>query len=685
MVDAGGNVAEWVAGGDSSAPASYIKGAYIEAPIVSSQARSSRLNLPRSPFLREPFLGFRCAWTPAEAVFQEKAREIEETPGLGDAEPVPAEGAVPPDAEGASTLRIEETKRRKFLQKIEAARTRFRLNDLEGAEASLDALEKEDLPGDFRLDIQHLRTEMRKRRSALKEHASRKELLAHIEKAKEHIEAADLLAREKGKAKAVASYRAAWDLCLEIRGKLSEREARDLGIPGLLEELGLNRLYRHYMEREEWPRAEEILNALPSNRPEAVMARKQYDTVQARLGEFEKAVREAETLMRTGEAETAVERIEFAVRIYPTLKARDALHRAKYLVWLEEGRNASSTDEWELSIAAFEKALQYQPEGGEARDGLEAVRKKAADHHLEKARNAYAASFRDPGKRIGKGGRPADAVLRRTLIHLRRAEGFAKTEMTIRWTAAIETLVSAPEYRAVFVPDGRYPVGSSDPGDGNPTREVSLTGFFVELHEVTNRAFADFVTANGYHRREFWDAEGWRHVGEFTCEEGDFRGPAVWKEGKPPVEELDRPVRGVCWFEARAFARFAGKRLTTSEEWEVASSFDAATGRARVYPWGGAFSKEKGVFKTPTRPVRREGNEDRSPFGLFDAAGNVAEWVDLARGGEVREALKGGYAGAPLPESLARAPRMNLPSTPLMREPFLGFRCAWTPGEKRDR
>jgi iron(II)-dependent oxidoreductase len=109
---------------------------------------------------------------------------------------------------------------------------------------------------------------------------------------------------------------------------------------------------------------------------------------------------------------------------------------------------------------------------------------------------------------------------------------------------------------------------------------------------VTNAAYRAFVGAGGYDESRWWTAEGWA-----WRQEADLRHPQNWSpdgaggwvrdrfgfvEELPPYE----PVQHVCWYEADAYARWAGRRLPSEAEWEKAAAWDPATGRSRRYPWG---------------------------------------------------------------------------------------------------
>lgn len=172
---------------------------------------------------------------------------------------------------------------------------------------------------------------------------------------------------------------------------------------------------------------------------------------------------------------------------------------------------------------------------------------------------------------------------------------------------------------------------------------LDLADFLMDKREVTNGEFKAFVDAGGYADPRWWDStivrDGrvipWREaVARFTDETGQ-PGPAGWEGSapKPGTEEL--PVGGVSWYEARAYARFAGKALPTVLEWNAAAIPDAARW---VVP--------NGRYNTDG-PVRGGAPGGVSPRGVYDLAGNVREWTENAREPGYRYILGGGWSDPP--------------------------------------
>jgi formylglycine-generating enzyme required for sulfatase activity len=158
----------------------------------------------------------------------------------------------------------------------------------------------------------------------------------------------------------------------------------------------------------------------------------------------------------------------------------------------------------------------------------------------------------------------------------------------------------------VLVPAGEFTMGSDREdtwadADESPPRVVQLPAFFIDELEVTNIQY-----------KRFLDATGWRP-------------PPGWKDGAYPEDEDFLPVTEVTWWDATAYARWAGKRLPTEAEWEKA----ARDGDARRFPWGDAFTADHANNDLVLLPVGTKSG-GASPYGALDMAGNVAEWTASA-------------------------------------------------------
>ncbi|MCI0733029.1 MAG: SUMF1/EgtB/PvdO family nonheme iron enzyme [Methylococcaceae bacterium] len=201
-----------------------------------------------------------------------------------------------------------------------------------------------------------------------------------------------------------------------------------------------------------------------------------------------------------------------------------------------------------------------------------------------------------------------------------------------------------------------------------PRQEIETPAYFLDKFPVTNRDYERFIKAGGYRDSRYWTRDGWDYVTKESLSE-----PRYWQQEKwnPP----DHPAVGVSWYEADAYARWAGKHLPTERLWEKAARGDDE----RIYPWGNESPDQalcnygQGVGKTT--PVGRY-EKGRSPYGAYDMAGNVWEWCDSDWGyGANAKVVRGGWWYND-PGSLRASSRSW--GNPTSRLKFVGFRCART-------
>ena len=257
------------------------------------------------------------------------------------------------------------------------------------------------------------------------------------------------------------------------------------------------------------------------------------------------------------------------------------------------------------------------------------------------------------------------------LLLLTIAVPFSEAQLDrLRRSQALEQ-PAAVETPMVEIPEGLFLMGFDGTQaleDERPKHQVWLPVFFMDLHEVTTAQYASFLAAT--QRLAPWQ---WNTV--------DL------------AQHSDRPVVGADWSDADAYCRWKGKRLPTEAEWEKS----ARGTDGRLYPWGNQVaSKELANFALGARfsysqvlmPVQSY-EQGKSPYGLYQMAGNVGEWVQDWYGTNYYElspernpqgpeqgqfkVLRGG-SWSDLPKYLLTYGRFKLP--PETRNSYTGFRCA---------
>jgi len=200
-----------------------------------------------------------------------------------------------------------------------------------------------------------------------------------------------------------------------------------------------------------------------------------------------------------------------------------------------------------------------------------------------------------------------------------------------------EAMGLVPAGRVLLGPLAEQASSSSGAFDADPKALERflhrVEALYLDRYAVTNLDFMQFVQAGGYEKLEYWDEEALPALLDFVDRTG-HPGPRYWVEGHFPHGEERRPVVGVSWYEASAYARWVGKRLPTDAEWTKAGAWpvESAPGRIaqRRYPWGESFdirranlwgSQRKGTVDVDEYPA------GESVGGIFQLVGNVWEWT----------------------------------------------------------
>jgi serine/threonine protein kinase len=226
------------------------------------------------------------------------------------------------------------------------------------------------------------------------------------------------------------------------------------------------------------------------------------------------------------------------------------------------------------------------------------------------------------------------------------------------------------------IPEGMVRV----PGAETPLGK--LDDFFIDRYEVTNSQYKEFVDSGAYGNREFWQHKFRKEGKALTWEEAMTEfvdqtgrpGPSTWQAGDYPEGQDEYPVSGISWYEAAAYAEFAGKSLPTVHHWGIARG--EYTPMIIHFQLGGSaifspFSNFQEKSPTPAGYFR-----GITSYGAYDMAGNVREWCwnetqdgRLTRGGTWSDATY-------MFHLLSQVPAFD-------RSSKNGFRCVLYPDPER--
>ncbi|MFC9893673.1 ergothioneine biosynthesis protein EgtB [Nocardia sp. NPDC127579] len=257
--------------------------------------------------------------------------------------------------------------------------------------------------------------------------------------------------------------------------------------------------------------------------------------------------------------------------------------------------------------------------------------------------------------------------------------------------------------REIIIPAGEFTMGTStEPwalDNERPAHRRQLPGFAIDAVPVTNEQYLAFIADGGYERPELWSERGWAHR-----QEAGLVAPQFWERDadrwcrrvfgvRTPLRP-NQPVLHVCWFEAEAYATWAGKRLPTEAEWEKAARFDPATGASRRYPWGDTDpdSSTANLGQRHLEPADVGAYPaGASAAGVHQLIGDVWEWTasgfdpypgfhafpyreysEVFYGGDYR-VLRGGSFGT---DPVACRGTFRNWDHPIRRQIFAGFRLA---------
>ena len=255
----------------------------------------------------------------------------------------------------------------------------------------------------------------------------------------------------------------------------------------------------------------------------------------------------------------------------------------------------------------------------------------------------------------------------------------------------------AVEHEMALVPQGdtqlRNETASAAHGevsiDPDDISTVTVDACYIDRTAVTNAQYHRFVQAGCYTDADLWPEDILPMVLQFVDQSGR-PGPRTWDGGEPSKDMLDHPVIGISWYEANAYAKWIGKRLPTSAEWQRSATWSRNLGNATTevrYPWGNSFDGTKANLWASgirtTVPVTEYASGDTAN-GVRQLVGNVWEWVNTqyfvsgVDGVQVfmedsMGEIRGGAFDTYFRSQATNQFRTGQPLT--CRRPNLGFRC----------
>jgi formylglycine-generating enzyme required for sulfatase activity len=242
-------------------------------------------------------------------------------------------------------------------------------------------------------------------------------------------------------------------------------------------------------------------------------------------------------------------------------------------------------------------------------------------------------------------------------------------------------IIGKDDVPMVLIPAGEFRMGSNSFGSEEPVHTVYLDAFYMDVYEVTNAQYKNFIEANPQWRKDKIDSQ--YHDGGYLSN---------WDGNNFPEDKANHPVVYVSWYAVKTYAEWVGERLPTEAEWEKAARGGLVKGME--YPWGDNITHNDANYQGTggkdiwdgTAPV---GSFAPNRYGLYDMVGNVWEWcIDwYDEEGYPKKSHRHNPIGPDLGEwRVCRGGAWNRPSdylrvayrganAPNSTHPVIGFRC----------
>ena len=251
-------------------------------------------------------------------------------------------------------------------------------------------------------------------------------------------------------------------------------------------------------------------------------------------------------------------------------------------------------------------------------------------------------------------------------LELRETPSETQGQVTIQRARGVQAAVPDVPEKMIYISGGPGMIGSDEQDmqqvirkwkqdvqrdaltDELPKQKMVVNAFYMDQYEVTNAEYKKFVDATRY------------------------PPPSHWKDGMYPENTGNHPVTFVSWDDAYAYAQWAGKRLPTAEEWEI-----AARGlNGRIFPWGNTHEAQRVNVNHPDGATAAVGSfaDDVSAFKVYDMGGNVMEWTMSQYGNQKDIFVLKGSSWATKPFEARGA--NQTPGYAEYRLSHVGFRCA---------